>query len=334
MRQQHWPGTGAAATAASGLAAHGLLGKPCSGRRTLRAFRTLRGLLPGTLLVGALAACDSSSTAPPSESIAAIEISPDSISLATGGSQGLSAQARTQSGTSVSAGTFFWSTSDSLVATVNQQGVVAAHAPGVAQIGASADGMSGFAHVVVVLPVVKTVVITPAADTIYASQPGDTAKLTATGYDADGHVLAGTMLWSISGGLATVSGGTVVGTDIGAGAVTVTATTPDSGNAAGTASVLVIGHIETTAVSPGFAYLSTRGFGFPDTVRVAAILTDTFRNNVSGQRVIKWTTNNPTVATVNSHGLVTAVSTAEAEAQITATTPDGSTGSMAVLVFP
>lgn len=143
------------------------------------------------------------------------------------------------------------------------------------------------------------------------------------------------MLWSISGGLATVSGGTVVGTNTAAGMVTVTATSPDSGNAGGTASVLVIGHIENTAVNATSPFLSTSGFGMlPQTVQVTATLTDTFGHNVSGQRVIKWTTSNPAVATVNSHGLVTAVTTVEADAQITATTPDGSTGAVTLLVFP
>lgn len=334
MRQHHRPEVGGVPTAEFASAARGLLARPGSGRRTLRPFRALR-FLPGTLLIGALTACGSSSTAPPSEGIATILISPDSISLSTGGSRGLSAQARTQSGASVSPGQFFWSTSDSLVATVSQQGVVAAHSPGVAQIGASAEGTTGFAHVVVILPIASTVVVTPAADTMYASGPGDTVKLSAVSYDAAGNLIPGsTVLWSISSGLASVSGGTVVGTNTNAGSVTVTATSPDSGNASGTASVLVLGHVANTAVSTTSLFLSTSGFGFPDTTRVTATLTDTFNHNVTGQRVVRWTTSNPAGAVVDSHGLVTAVATSEMDVQITATTPDGSTGSVTLLVFP
>jgi hypothetical protein len=284
-------------------------------------------------LIGAIAACGSGSTGP-SGGIAAIVISPDSLSLASGSSGDLSAHARTQSGTSVSPGTIFWSTSDSLVATVNQSGVVVAHQPGVAQIGASADGMSGLARVIVVPPVVKTVVISPSTDTIYASRPGDTAKLSATGYDAAGHVIPGSnVLWTTNNGLANVSAGTVVGTNKGAGAVIVTATSPDSGNAAGTASVLVLGHVENVVLNAPYTLLSTSSASF-DTVQVTATLTDTFGNNVSGQRALSWSTNNASVATVNSHGLVTAVSQEPAEAEITATTPDGASGTIAVLVFP
>lgn len=335
MRQQLRPTSRAAVTAAFRQAGDPVRSKAGSGRWALRPPR-MPGLLPVmTMCAGVLAGCGPSSTAPSSGSIAAIVISPDSISLATGSSRGLSAQARSESGASLSAGKFFWSTSDSLVATVDQSGVVVAHEPGAAQIGASAEGMTGLARVIVVEPLVKTVVITPASDTIYASQPGDTATLSATGYDAAGSVIGGSqVLWSINSALATVSGGTVVGTNTGVGTVTVTATSPDSGYPAGTASVLVIGHIANTAVSPAYSFLSTSGFSWPNTVQVTATLTDTFGNNVTGQRVLSWTTSNPSVATVDSHGLVTAVSTTDNEAEITATTPDGSSGTMTVTVFP
>lgn len=325
--------SGGAADAVLRSAAHGHSVKRRTNWRGLGQVRALR-VIAASVVMGTLAACGSSSTGP-SGRIATIVISPDSISLATGNSGDLSALARSQSGTSVSAGAFFWSTSDSLVATVSQSGVVAAHEAGVAQIDASADGVSGFARVVVVDPLVKTVVITPASDTIYASHPGDTAKLSAAGYDAAGHVLPGsTLLWSVNNALATVSNGTVVGTNTSAGTVTVTAASPDSGNPAGTASMLVIGHVANVVLSAPYTLLSASSTSL-DTVRVTATLTDTFGNNVSGQRTLSWSSNNSSVATVDSRGLVTALSTtAPKEVQITATTPDGASAPIALLVFP
>jgi uncharacterized protein YjdB len=288
-------------------------------------------------LVSALAAaCGPGSVGPSADTIATISVTPDSISLAAGSSDDLAALARSVSGTTLPGQRFYWSTSDSLIATVSQSGVVVAHQPGVAQVGASAQGLNGIARVIVVQPIIKAVRVAPAADSIYAGHPGDTAQLAATAYDSAGHVITSSPLfWSTNSALVSVKGGVVIGTNGGTGTATITATSPDSGFPSGSATVKVIGHISSVTLSPQYTYLSTSGsFLLAQQVQFSAALTDTFGNDVTGQRTLSWSSADPTVATVNKHGLVTAVTTTGGSTQITARTPDGVTGSATVTVFP
>src|SRR6202043_2564011 len=127
----------------------------------------------------------------PKTGIATILVSPDSVSLSIGSAEALRAQAQTASSQPVSDQPFFWSTSDSTVASVTQAGVVVAHEPGAVQIGASAQGRSGFARVIVVNAAVHSVTLRPAIDTIYAGSPDDATTLTATAYDSAGRPLPG-----------------------------------------------------------------------------------------------------------------------------------------------
>jgi len=290
----------------------------------------------GATIAGLFLSCSgASSTAPGAGSIAAIIVAPDSVSLTAGSSDTFEAHAQTASHAMVSGATFFWSTSDSLVATVTQEGVVTGREPGAAQISASAEGKSGFARIIVVRPVVRSVRITPSRDTIYATKPGDTATLVGVALDSAGSVLGGhPLVWPIGGTIAVVNSDKVSATGAGAGRATVTATSADTAFASGTATVDVIGHIARIVVNPPFALLSTSEFTLPSTVQLSATLTDTFGTNVSGDRVLTWSSDDRTVATVDRHGLVTAVSTSEASTTITATTPDGRSASVTVTVFP
>jgi uncharacterized protein YjdB len=295
-----------------------------------------RAAATAAALIGALAGCGSGAVGPSVDAITSISVSPDSLSLAIGSSDNLSARAHTGSGTSLSVETFYWSTSDSLVATVTQSGLVEAHQPGVVQIGASAQGMNGFARVIVVLPIVKTVRVSPPSDSVFAGHPGDTAVLSAKAYDAAGHVITSSPLfWSTNSALVSVNGGVVVGTNAGTGTATIAATSPDSGFPAGSATVKVIGHVASVVLSPAFTYLSTSGsFLLSQQMQLTAALTDTFGNDVTGQRTLTWSSANPTIATVSKHGLVTGVATTAGSTQITARTADGASGSATVTVFP
>jgi hypothetical protein len=280
--------------------------------------------------------CGGSNSTGPGPQITEITVSPDSVSLVSGGSVAFKAVAKSGPNGPAGGSTFFWSTSDSVIATVSQQGIVSAHQPGAAKIGASAQGMSGFARIIVVPAVVHSVVITPHQDTIYARAPNDTVTLQATTYDAFGNVLKGRPLfWSTNVGIVTVAGGLVTATANGAGTALVTATSPDSGQPADTARIVVRGHVAKSTVSPNFAWVSTSGSYFlPTQEQLSVQLIDSFGNDVTGQRQVKWTSGNRSVATVDSHGLVTAVATSAGSTQITATSPDSVKGSATITVFP
>jgi uncharacterized protein YjdB len=297
--------------------------------RTVAMARLVLGALVAVL---AYAAC-SSSTSPSSGAVSSIVISPDSLGLTIGASGTLHAVARGAGSDSVAGATFFWSTSDSNVAKVSQSGQVTAVQAGAAQIGASADGKTGIAAVIVAQALVHTVTVSPSGDSIYASSPSNTVTLSALTFDASGHVLAGRpVTWSTASNLVSVASGVVTGADVAAGTATVTASSPDPGAIPGSATVIVIGHVATVTVTPASTNLSVSGSLFPSTVQLSADLVDTFGTDVSGQRTVTWSTNNSGVAQVNpTTGLVTAVSSGNAT--LTATTPDGTTGTAQVSVL-
>jgi uncharacterized protein YjdB len=290
-----------------------------------------RMVLGALVAVLAYAAC-SSSTSPSSGAVSSIVISPDSLGLTIGASGTLHAVARGAGSDSVAGAAFFWSTSDSNVARVSQSGQVTAVQAGAAQIGASADGKTGIAAVIVAQALVHTVTVSPSGDSIFASSPSNTVTLSALTFDASGHVLAGRpVTWSTTSNLVSVASGVVTGADVAAGTATVTASSPDPGAIPGSATVIVIGHVATVTVTPAMTNLST-GTLFPTTVQLSADLVDTFGTDVSGQRTVTWSTNSSGVAQVNpTTGLVTAVGSGNAT--ITATTPDGATGTAQVSVL-
>lgn len=281
--------------------------------------------------------CTGSSTGPSSGLIETVVITPDSVGLNPGTSSSLHAEGLDAAKHAVATGGFFWSTSDSLVASVSQAGVVTALAPGAAAVSASVQGHSGLAQIVVVLATVHSVVVRPAADTIFATAPGNASTLTATTYDASGHVLTGRpVLWTANSNLLSVKSGLVTGLGAGAGTASVSATSPDSGFPSGSASVTVLGHVKTVKVSPAHGIVSTSGFYAPQTLHMTAKLTDTFGANVTSSRRVTWSSADTTLVKVNpSTGVVTAVAAnGGPPVAITATTADGVTGSGMVAVLP
>jgi trimeric autotransporter adhesin len=294
-----------------------------------------RMVLAAIASVLAYAAC-SSSTSPKSGAVAAVVISPDSLGLTIGASGTLHAVAQDGQAKAVSGATFFWSTSDSNIVRVSQSGEVTGLQAGAAQIAASADGKTGMASVIVAAALVHSVTVSPAHDSIFASAPSNTVTLSATSFDAQGHELVGRpVTWSTNSSLVSVTNGVVTATDAAAGTATVTATSSDPGSPSGSATVVVIGHVATVTLSPASTQLSAGGVLFADTVQLAAQLIDTFNSNVTGQRTVTWSSNNPSVATVSNTGLVTAVAdVGNGKATITATTADGATGTAKVSVLP
>ena len=296
---------------------------------------TARMVLGTIAAVLAYAAC-SSSTSPKSGAVASVVISPDSLGLTIGASGTLHAVAQDGQSKAVSGATFFWSTSDSNVVKVSQSGAVTGLLAGAAQIAASADGKTGMASVIVAAALVHSVTVSPALDTIFASAPSNTVTLSATSFDAQGHELVGRpVTWSTGSSLVSVTNGVVTATDAAAGAATVKATSSDPGSPSGSATVVVIGHVATVTLSPANNELSASGVLFADTAQLSAQLIDTFNTNVTGQRTVTWSSNNPAVATVSTTGLVTAVAdVGNGKATITATTADGASGTAKVTVLP
>ena len=152
---------------------------------------------------------------------------------------------------------------------------------------------------------------------------GQTVQLTATPRDAGGNALSGRVVtWGSSNtAVATVNGSGLV-TGVGAGSATITAT---SEGQSGSSTVSVAAPVASVSVTPASASLTTG-----QTVQLTATPRDASGNALTG-RVVTWTSNNTSVATVNSTGRVTAV--AAGSATITATS-EGQSGTAAVSVTP
>ncbi|WP_420636415.1 choice-of-anchor B family protein [Candidatus Palauibacter sp.] len=150
--------------------------------------------------------------------------------------------------------------------------------------------------------------ISPA--TVELSALGETVRLTAEIRDQFGSPFQGAQVtWSSSDtAVATVDAGGLV-TAVANGEAAVTATS-DEANA--TVQVSVRQFAASVAVSPETLSLAALG----DTARLVAMLRDTGGNDVPGAEVA-WSTSDPTIATVDATGLVTAI--ANGETRVTAT---------------
>jgi uncharacterized protein YjdB len=240
-----------------------------------------------------------------------------------------------------------WSSSDNAIATVSATGLVAPGSAnpdtGTVTITATSavGGARGAATVHVVYPTATTVSVTPSPDTIYATSPTNgPVSLTATTTPAGIPVT-----WTNNGStVANVSAtGVVTPTGSAAGTATITAQAI-TGSAVGNANIVVLGHVQTVNVNAGVTLLSTSQTVQPNTTTATAQLLDTFGTDVSGQRMVTWTTSDPTIVTISSAGPVlattpitlTAVSTSllPATATITATSSDGISGSVVITVLP
>lgn len=170
---------------------------------------------------------------------------------------------------------------------------------------------------------VATVTVTPASASVTA---GATQQLTATMKDASNNVLTGrTVTWTSGNTAAATVDANGLVTAISAGDATITAT---SEGKAGTSTITVTPAavpVATVTISPASASLVVGG-----TQQLSATTKDASDNVLTG-RSVSWSSDAPSVATVSSSGLVSAVSAGSAT--ITATS-EGKSGTSAVTVTP
>jgi len=172
--------------------------------------------------------------------IESLSLRPDSATLMIGRTSQLQVST---SPTGCNGPVLFWSSSDPTLASVTQNGVVTALAPGgPVTIAASALGRSGTARITVIRVPVATVSVTAPRGTLFA---GQALQLTATARDGGGNLLSDrAVTWHSSDDrIATVSStGRVTGISAG-GPVTITATTEGK---SGQISLFVLGRFFIT----------------------------------------------------------------------------------------
>ena len=140
-----------------------------------------------------------------------------------------------------------------------------------------------------------SVSVSPASATVLPTQ---TVQLTATTLDSTGTVLTGrTVTWSSSStGVATVNGSGLV-TGVAVGSTTVTAAS--EGRSASSSVTVTTVPVASVTVTPASGSLYVG-----QTVQLTATPKDSAGNPLTG-RVIAWSSDNTTVATVSTSGLVT-----------------------------
>ena len=125
-----------------------------------------------------------------------VAVSPDAVVLeALGDTLRLAAEVQDQAGRPMPGEAVVWAASDTLVARVDSTGLLTAVGNGEAAVTAASGPVSGDAAVQV-LQVARTVLLTPAADTLVL---GDSLRLAAEAFDAGGHPVDGAAFaWSSS----------------------------------------------------------------------------------------------------------------------------------------
>jgi trimeric autotransporter adhesin len=280
-------------------------------------------LAPGDVRIAA-SAFGKSATATVSvtaREVASVVVTPPTLSVRVGGTIPLQAQTLDAEGGVLPGRPVTWSSSNTAVATVSSQGVVTGVATGAATITATSAGRTGQAAVTVTLPPVQTIVVSPARDTIGV---GTERAFSAVLRDASGTPLTGRALaWSSSNvSVASVSStGVVIG--LAPGATTISAT---SEGRVGTAIVVVLERLASVVIlTPGSGTLVVG-----TTQSLTAQVTDA-QGNLLTNRPITYSSDAPSVASVSSTGVVTALT--PGSVRITATS-EGKIGTATFQVIP
>jgi uncharacterized protein YjdB len=252
--------------------------------------------------------------------VGSVTVQPATATLAVGQGATLTATVKDANGSVVTDRAVSWTTSNAVVASVTQAGVVKALSAGTAIIAATSDGRTGSATITVTAAPVATIALQPSSVTLQRSM---TTTLTATLKDASGNVLSGrTIAWSSSDTtIARVSASGVV-TAVRLGLATITATS--EGRSAGASVSVVAGPVDHIVISPS----SVDNLRAGRSVQLSATAVDANGDVVAGA-VFTWHSSSTQVATVSASGLVTGVRTGTTT--ITATS-SGKTGSVSVRV--
>ena len=274
---------------------------------------TWRSLWVGLLFV---ISCGDGSTDPGTQTAASVELSDTVLSFTSlGDTTQLAARVKDAAGAVMAGAPVTWATPNSSFATVSSTGLVTSLATGTATITAT-SGSARATATVTVSQAAASVTLSPTSLSFVSV--GDTATFVPIVKDARGSKIWGaTVTWEISDtsdtAFATVSSTGLV-TSVATGTATITAT---SGAASTTATTTVSQVASSVTLSPTSLSFTSVG----DTATFVPTVKDAGGTAISGATVT-WATVHPSVATVSSAGLVTAI--ADGTAMITATSGSAS----------
>ena len=226
-----------------------------------------------------------------------VDIQPSAAAVIMGDTLQFTATARTRSGVPVPVNQFAWSSSDSLVASFTDAGIVITKNEGDVTVTAQALMHNGVSELKIVRSPVASVSITPSTADVYV---GSTLQLQVTARDANGRVIRDA---DVSWGSSNYSNATVnqngVVTGVATGTIVVTASS-EGKTASATIYVLGAPAKKLELDIPADTVL------LGATVQATAVPRDAEGNVLTG-RVVAWQSSNPSVATVLGTGVVQGV---------------------------
>lgn len=251
----------------------------------------------------------------PEVSVETVSVAPAELNLTVGGTGTLTATVGPDTATNKAV---TWTSSDTNIATVDENGLVTAKSEGTATIIATAGGVSDSCAVTVSAVTVPAtgVTVNPAELTLSI---GGTGTLTA---NVSPEGATDTVTWSSSDpAVATVENGVVTAVGVGEAIITATA-----GGVSATCKVTVqpdaIPVTDVTVTADRTSLYNGE----------VAVLTATVLPENATDKTVTWTSSDETVATVDANGRVTAVSAGSAVITATAIDGGGASGSCTVAV--
>jgi trimeric autotransporter adhesin len=229
---------------------------------------------------------------------ASIAVAPPSITVTVGQTSQLTATVKDANGSVIAGAPVSWTVDKPAVAIVGSTGLVAGQAAGTATVTATSGSVHVDVAVTVTLPPANAVVVSPSTVSLLVTQR---QQLTGTVTDANGNSIPGqTITWESSNSAVAAVGTTGLVIAVAPGTATITAT---SGSVHGTADVTVsLVPARKVTLTPDALSFTEGDQG----TQLAVALLDSAGGTLSQTgRVITWSSNNTSVASVNGTGFVT-----------------------------
>jgi uncharacterized protein YjdB len=262
-------------------------------------------------ILGFIAACQETSVT--AVDVMRVEVTPASASIAIGEMRQLTATLTDAEGHELRGRDVEWSSDDSGIATVDEEGRVRGVATGATTITATAEGRSGEASIDVTGASVETVEVSPPAANVAI---GESIQLQATARDGSGAVITGRPVsWSSDNAAVVSVDGNGRATGVTAGATRIVATV--DGRTGATNISVGLDPVAAVEVLPALHSLMVG-----QSVQYQVVLRSSSGAVLSG-RTVAWSTTDPNIATIDGSGRATGVAIGSVRVRATA---EGSSG--------
>ncbi|HYW33089.1 MAG TPA: Ig-like domain-containing protein [Gemmatimonas sp.] len=248
------------------------------------------------------------------EAAVSVQVSPATVTLREGNTRDFTATAKNAVGTNIPGRTFRWTSSNSSVASVDQNGRVIALRTGNVQISAEADNVLGNAAVSITALPIGNCALSPATQRVTVSQQ---AQPTVTLRDTANNIIPALnrpIAWTSDNEVVATVSNTGVVSSRRAGSARITATPTEYPNVSCQATVEVVdARIVTAQITPRVGSLR---LGIPR--QLTATLFDSLGGIIGPGRIVSWTSATPAIASVSATGLVSATALGTARIAIRA----------------